>query len=171
MDTEEREQHKLRLIKTILASSGYKETELLSIYAFYLSSAPDTLYNISYYTDRIDDFIKRVNDLPKKVKWFDSIFNKIKSEIDSHPLKDKFIFIFDDLFIYTTSTFEIRKENVDVFRLDLVTPNKFSLRMTIKEFEIDFLFEYPSEKYKDIDILINSIKETILKYYPLPKES
>ncbi|MFV0330792.1 MAG: alpha/beta fold hydrolase [Dysgonomonas sp.] len=55
-----------------------EETELLSIYAFYLSSAPDTLYNISYYTDRIDDFIKRVNDLPKKVKWFDSIFNKIK---------------------------------------------------------------------------------------------
>lgn len=171
MDTEEREQHKLKLIKTILTSSSYDMKELLSIYAFYLSSAPDTLYNISYYTDRIDDFIKRVSDLPKKVDWFDSIFNKIKSEIDSHPLKDKFVFIFDDLFIYTTSTFEIRKENVDVFRLDLVTPNKFSLRMAIEESEINFLFEYPSERYNAIDILINNIKETILKYYPLPKES
>lgn len=171
MDTEERQQHKLKLIKTILTSSSYDMKELLSIYAFYLSSAPDTLYNISYYTDRIDDFIKRVSDLPKKVDWFDSIFNKIKSEIDSHPLKDKFVFIFDDLFIYTTSTFEIRKENVDVFRLDLVTPNKFSLRMAIEESEINFLFEYPSERYNAIDILINNIKETILKYYPLPKES
>lgn len=172
MDTEEREQHKLKLIKTILTSSSYDLKELLSIYAFYLSSAPDTLYNISYYTDRIDDFIKRVSDLPKKVNWFDSIFNKIKPEIDLHPLKDQFIFTFDDLFVYTTtSAMDVKKENVDALRLDLVTLNKFSLRMATKESEIDFLFEYPCERYKDIDILINRIKETILKYYPLPKES
>lgn len=108
--------------------------------------------------------------MPLKVKWFDSIFDKIKFVIDSHPLKDEFIFIFDELFAYTTSTFDIKKENVDVFRLDLVTPNKFSLRIRKEKSEIDFFFKYPDEKHKDIDILISNIKETILKYYPLSKD-
>ena len=159
MDAKEREQHKLKLIKTIITSPSYDMKELLATYALYLSNTPDTLYNISYYTDRIDDFIKRINDLPLKVKWFDSIFDKIKFVIDSHPLKDEFIFIFD-----------IKKENVDVFRLDLVTPNKFSLRIRKEKSEIDFFFKYPDEKHKDIDILISNIKETILKYYPLSKD-
>ena len=170
MDAKEREQHKLKLIKTIITSPSYDMKELLATYALYLSNTPDTLYNISYYTDRIDDFIKRINDLPLKVKWFDSIFDKIKFVIDSHPLKDEFIFIFDELFAYTTSTFDIKKENVDVFRLDLVTPNKFSLRIRKEKSEIDSFFKYPDEKHKDIDILISNIKETILKYYPLSKD-
>ena len=83
MDAKEREQHKLKLIKTIITSPSYDMKELLATYALYLSNTPDTLYNISYYTDRIDDFIKRINDLPLKVKWFDSIFDKIKFVIDS----------------------------------------------------------------------------------------
>ena len=107
MDAKEREQHKLKLIKTIITSPSYDMKELLATYALYLSNTPDTLYNISYYTDRIDDFIKRINDLPLKVKWFDSIFDKIKFVIDSHPLKDEFIFIFDELFAYTTSTLDL----------------------------------------------------------------
>lgn len=170
MDTEKREQHKLNLIKRILASSGYKDTELLYLYALYLSSAPDTLYNISYYTDRIDDFMKRLNDLAQKVEWFDSIFNKIQLKIDLHPLKDKFTFIFDDLFLYTTEfTRDIQKDNIDAFRLDLVNPSKFSLRVIADKSEIDFFYEYPCDKYEDIGTLINSITNTILKYYPLPK--
>lgn len=171
MDTEEREQHKLNLIKIILASSGYKETELLSIYAFYLSSAPDTLYNISYYTDRIDEFLEKVNSLPKKVKCFGNIFNKIKSEIDLHPLKDQFTFTFDDLFVYTTkSTMDVKKEKVDLFRLDLVDLNRFSLRMKIGDHDL-FREYYSKDQFKEVDPLVSEIAETILKYYPLPKQS
>lgn len=174
MDTEEREQHKLKLIKTILTSSGYNETELLSIYAFYLSSAPDTLYNISYYTDRIDDFIKSVNGLPKKVKTFDDIIKRIKSEISSHPQRNKFIFIFDDLFFYNRFKLEIKKEKVDLFRLDLVNPNKFSIRIRIEgnNEENDLFIEYCSEdSFRDIEAVTSKIKKSMLKHYPLPKKS
>lgn len=174
MDTEEREQHKLELIKTILSSSGYKDTDLLYIYAFYLSSVPDTLYNISYYTDRIDEFVRRVNDLPKKIKTFNDIIKKIKSEISSHPQRNKFTFIFDDLFFYNKFKLEIKKEKVDLFRLDLVNPNKFSLRIRIdgnKE-DNDLFIDYCSEdNFKDIKAVTNKIKESMLKHYPLPVKS
>lgn len=174
MDTEEREQHKLKLIKTILTSSSYDMKELLSIYAFYLSSAPDTLYNISYYTDRIDDFMKNVNDLPKKIKTFDDIIKKIKSEISSHPQRNKFTFIFDDLFFYNKFKLDIKKEKVDLFRLDLVNPNKFSLRIRIESNDEDndlFIEYYSEDSFKDIKAVTNKIKESILKHYPLPKKS
>ncbi|MFV0586904.1 hypothetical protein [Bacteroides reticulotermitis] len=164
MIAEERKLHKLKLIKTLIDSPRYEYKELLTFYAFYISNTPDTLYNISYYTDRIDDFIKKIGDLPEKVKWLDSLFEKIKIEIDSHPLKDKFVFIFDDLFAYTTNSFDIKEENVDAFRLDLVTRDKFSLRMRIGKSETDFFFEYPNEKHKDIDTLISNIKDSILKH-------
>lgn len=170
MDAEERKlHHKLKLIEKLIDSPSYEYKDLLTFYALYISNTPETLYNISYYTDRIDDFMKRISDLPEKVKLFNNLFEEIKIAIDSHPLKDQFVFIFDDIFAYRTSGFHIKKENTDAFRLDLVTQDKFSLRMRMEESETDFFFEYPNEKHKDINTLISNIKETISKYYPSSK--
>lgn len=170
MTTEERNQLKIKLINIIIDSSKINQKDLLAIYALYLTSTPDTLYNISYYVDRIDDFFKRIDDLSKKINLFKRIIKRINSKLVSHPQKEKFRFIFDDLFVYSLSPMKLKNENIDLFRLDTITPDKLLINISMDEVEKDFVFEYTYAKHKNINIITENIIKNILKHFPQQKE-
>lgn len=113
--------------------------DLLTTYAFFLASSPDTLYNISYYTDRIKLFKESIAEFQQRYKLYQSILpilhklfiKKINLETGS------FIVEFDEIFQYEFEeddddlNLNFIKEKVNRFRIDSITILPYSFHCTI----------------------------------------
>lgn len=121
--------------------------DLLKTYAFFLTSSPDTLYNISYYTDRINKFKESITEFKRRYILYESILIDLQNIIyfDDNLTLDSYLLEFDEIFQYKFEwqldkpTLNFSEEKVNQFRIDSVTFLPYTFRCIINS-DIDCLY-------------------------------
>ncbi|MDR3268536.1 MAG: hypothetical protein LBT83_05670 [Tannerella sp.] len=144
-----------------------------SVFGFFVSSNPDTLYNISYYTNKIEEF----KGVIKFFKEIYEVYKTVSEELYKQHKGDfttlKIELIFDELFHYTFESsvkFDFYQRGIEKFRIDTIKKNPHLFRIVIKHNESniqDFLYSIKfdeTEKFKEK--IVSHLEKTLLIIKP-----
>jgi hypothetical protein len=168
---------KEKILIKIISMKANEVDKWLSAFSLFVSSNPDTLYNISYYTDKIEEFkdviefFKEIHEVYKMVS--EDLYKQHKKDITTLNIE----LIFDELFHSTFESgvkYEFYQKGIERFIIDTIKKNPHLFRILIKQDESniqDFLYLIKFEeakKFKEkirhhFEKTVNIIKQSIDK--------
>lgn len=157
MISEDKKEIKIIALQNILSlKKTAKIKEWIDAFSVFITSNPDHLYNISYYTDRIESFCKTINLFEQKYTFFKSVKDKVSNQIEGKitiPSDMNVTILFDEIFIYRyqagiSEDIEISKDHVWKYRIDSMDNKKCLFRCVISynNIVIDKLFSIKSKR-------------------------